>query len=127
MNDTPIKTPTLAELAAAGYSINVEHNRLHKFAVVKNGKMIVKEILSSHVPGLEHNSDDSVLTLLPKGGMTNVWVTDPETKVEFYGYSRCHPNDNYSKRDGINEALKRIAALMLVTDGVDGFNLRLQL
>jgi hypothetical protein len=65
--------------------------------------------------------------LRAKGGRTDVYITDPETKAEFYGFSRCHPDDNYDKRAGVNEALKRVAALMLVMDGTDGFKARLQL
>lgn len=124
MNDTPIKTPTLAELAAAGYSIDVKHVRLFDSAYVNGGKLVV-ETLESTLPEMKDNSVGTALRA--KGGRTDVYVTDPETKAEFYGYGKCHPEDNYSKRNGIDEALKRIVALMLVTDGVDGFKLRLQL
>jgi hypothetical protein len=132
MNEAPIRTPTLAELRAAGYVVEIEHDRLNRVAYAKNGKLIVKEVLSSGIPGLEEEVKGSELgfgmvAVLPKGGMTEVWVTDPETSAEFYGYGRCHPNDNYSKRDGINEALKKIAGLMMVMDGKEGFKCRLQL
>ena len=36
MNDTPIKTPTLAEFVAAGYVPDVYHDRLHRVAYIKN-------------------------------------------------------------------------------------------
>ena len=124
MNDTPIKTPTLAELAAAGYSIDVKHVRLFDSAYIDNNKLVVVTIEST-LP--EMNGPIYGMALRAKGGKTEVCVTDPETKAQFYGYGKCHPEDNYNKRDGINEALKRIAALMLVTDGTDGFKLRLQL
>jgi hypothetical protein len=124
MNDTPIKTPTLAELAAAGYSVDVRHVRLFDSAYVDDNKLVV-ETIESTLPEMKGQTVGTVLRA--KGGKTEVYVTDPETKAEFYGYGKCHPEDNYNKRDGINEALKRISALMLVTDGVDGFKLRLQL
>jgi len=127
MNDTPIKIPTLAELSAAGYSINIEHNRLHKVALVKDGRMVVREAFENELAGLERDYDVGLKTLLPKGGVTNVRVTDPETSAEFYGHGRCHPDDNYDKHAGIDEALKKIAALMVVMDGTDGFKNRLQL
>lgn len=132
MNDTPIKTPTLAELAAAGYSVNVEHNRRIRVAYSKNGKLIVSNFLSNEIPAVEEEVRHSDLgfgmaTTLPKGGLTEVWVTDRETSAEFYGYGRCHPDDNYDKKAGVNEALKKIVALMMVMDGKEGFNLRLQL
>ena len=127
MNNTPIKTPTLAELAAAGYSINIEHNRRHKVAFLSGDRMVVREAFENELEGLRREADAGISVPLPKGGVTNIWVTDPETKAEFYGYGRCHPADNYDKHTGINEALKKIAALMVVMDGKEGFNLRIQL
>jgi hypothetical protein len=127
MNDTSIKTPTLVELTAAGYSINIEHNRRHKVAFLNGEKMIVREAFTNELNGIRRDSEVGITTLLPKGGMTEIWVTDPETSAEFYGFARCHPDDNYDKHTGINEALKRVAALMLVMDGTDGFKCRLQL
>jgi len=132
MNDTPIKTPTLAEFVAAGYVTDVYHDRLHRVAYIKNGKLIVKDFHSSEIPAAESLAENSDLefgmaTLLPKGGKTEVWITDPVTSAEFYAYGICHPHDNYDKKAGVTEALKRIVALMLVTDGVDGFKCRLQL
>lgn len=132
MNEAPIKTPTLAELRSAGYVIEIEHNRLNRVAYAKNGKLIVKEVLSSGIPELEEEVKTAdlpfgMVAVLPKGGLTVVWVTDPETSAEFYGYGRCHPNDNYNKRDGVNEALKKIVGLMMEMDGKEGFKCRLQL
>lgn len=131
MNETPVKTPTLAELRDAGYVINIEHDRARRIVYSVNGKLIVKDVLHSELPKLriEDFSDHGfgLATVLPKGGMTKVWVTDPDTSAEFYGFGRCHPKDNYSKRDGINEALKKIAGLMTVMDGKEGFKCRLQL
>ena len=131
MNDTPIKTPTLAELRDTGYVINIEHNRARRIAYTKNGKMIVKDILDSEIPELNIEEDSDygfgLGTVLPKGGLTEVWVTDPETSAEFYGYGRCHSKDNYNKRTGIGEALKKISGLMMVMDGKEGFKCRLKL
>lgn len=124
---TPIKTPTLAELHAAGYKTHVEHRRVHKVAYYcpTSGKLVIKDFTPPAHPPVK---PDSVMTeMLPKGGMTEIWVTDPETSAEFYGFAKCHPEDNYNKRAGVNEALKRVAALMLVMDGTDGFKCRLQL
>lgn len=131
MNDTPIRTPSLAELKAAGYHVNVEHNRLFKVARVReNGTLEVKTFLRD-IPSMTVSSDDedafNPTELLPKGGKTEVWVTDPETSAEFYGYGRCHPDDNYDKKTGVLEALKKITGLMAVMDGKEGFKSRLQL
>ncbi len=124
MNNTPIKTPTLAELSAAGYSVEVRHVRIFDSVYVDNNKLVVQTIESS-LPEMKGQTVGTVLRA--KGGKTEVYVTDPETQTEFYGYGLCHSDDNYCKRDGINEALKRISALMLVMDGKDGFKARLQL
>lgn len=124
MNDTPIKTPTLAELVAAGYSIDVSHVRLFDTAYVDGDKLVVATLESS-LPEIRGNAFGTALRA--KGGKTEVWVTDRETSAEFYGYGRCHPDDNYDKKAGVNEALKKIVALMLVMDGKEGFKCRLQL
>jgi len=131
MNTAPIKTPTLAELRKAGYVIDIKHNRLFKTARIReNGTLEVKTFLRD-IPSMTVSLDDEAAInpteLLAKGGMTEVWVTDPETSAEFYGFAKCHPADNYDKRAGVNEALKRVAALMLVMDGTDGSKNRLQL
>ncbi len=124
MNDTPIKTPTLAELADAGYSIDVRHVRLFDTAYVDRGKVVV-ETLEASLSEIRGHTFGTALRA--KGGKTEVWVTDPATSAEFYGYGRCHPDDNYDKKAGVNEALKKIVALMMVMDGKEGFKLRLQL
>lgn len=124
MNNTPIKTPTLAELSAAGYYVDVRHVRRFDSAYVNNNKLVVETIETS-LPEMRGNTAGTALRA--KGGKTEVWLTDPETSAEFYAYALCHPDDNYCKRDGINEALKRITSLMLVMDGKDGFKPRLQL
>jgi hypothetical protein len=124
MNETPIKTPTLAELRDAGYSIDVRHVRLFDTAYVDKGKVIV-ETLEGSLPETRGHTFGTALRA--KGGKTEVWITDKETSAEFYGFARCHPDDNYDKKAGVNEALKRVAALMLVMDGKEGFKCRLQL
>lgn len=124
MNDTPIKTPTLSELTAAGYAVDVRHVRLFDTAYVDGDKVVV-ETLEASLPEIEGHSFGTALRA--KGGKTEVWVTDPATSAEFYGFAKCHPADNYDKKAGVREALKRVAALMLVMDGKEGFSLRLQL
>lgn len=118
MNTTPIKTPTLAELSAAGYSVDVRHIRLFDSAYVDKDR-IVLETIESTLPEMKGQTVGTVLRA--KGGMTEVWVTDPKTSAEFYGFARCHPNDNYDKRIGIAEALKRVTGLMRTLNGTDGF------
>lgn len=124
MNDTPIKIPTLAELAKAGYSIDVKHVRLFDTAYVDRDKVMI-DTLESSLPEMAECTFESALRA--KGGKTEIWVTDPTTSSEFYGFARCHPNDNYDKRTGVSEALKRVTALMMVMDGKEDFNFRLQL
>jgi hypothetical protein len=131
MNDTPIKTPTLDELRKAGYVIDIRHNRLFRTARIRdNGTLEVKTFLRD-IPSMTVSVDDeeaiNPTELLAKGGVTEIWVTDPETSAEFYGFAKCHPDDNYDKRAGVNESMKRVAALMMVMDGTDDFKCRLQL
>lgn len=69
----------IEQLKAGGYKVSVRHIRLIK----KNGE------------------------LSARGGKTVVVLTKPDGKV-LVGEARCHSNDNYSKREGIIEALKKI-------------------
>ena len=91
MNTTPVRTPTLSELKTAGYVVEVKHNRMHRVAYHDpvSGKLVVKNFIPPvHPLGVE---PENVLTeLLPKGGKTEVWVTDPETSAEFYEIGRAH-------------------------------------
>lgn len=123
MNNTPIKTPTLAEFTAVGYVVDINHVRVFDTAEFERNKLRIGT-MEATLPEIKGNSYGTALRA--KGGRTDVYVTDPETSAEFYGYAKCHPDDNYDKKEGIKEALKRVAALMLVTDGVDGFKCRLQ-
>jgi hypothetical protein len=119
---TETKTLTLDKLKAAGYKIDVRHLREFDVASTRTGKVKVETRL---FPVWEARCLP-MASLRACGGMTEVWVTDPETSAEFYGYGKCHPDDNYNKRHGITEALKKIESLMLVMDGKDGFKYRLQ-
>lgn len=121
-----IRTPSLAELKSAGYHVNIRHGRSHRLAFIdpNTSKLVVKTMIPpEHPRGIK--PEDVMIELLPKGGLTEVWVTDPETSAEFYGYARCHKSDNYNKKDGINKALERVMELMLVMDGKDGFKMKL--
>lgn len=122
----PIRNPSLAELTAAGYVVNIVHNRRHKVAYMDpaNGKLVVKIFTEPDHPPVEPR--DVLTELLPKGGKTEVWVTDPETSAEFYGYAICREDENYNRKDGVNRALSRIIGLMLVMDGKEGFKFRLK-
>ncbi len=126
MNNTPIRTPSLNEFRNAGYSVNISHLRRYKVAYIPlhSSKLVVKTFFQPEHPRVDPKL---VMTeLLPKGGKTEVRVTDKETGAEFFGYSICHPKDNFKKSEGINEALKRVTGLMLVMDGTDGFKFRIQ-
>jgi hypothetical protein len=115
-----IRTPTLAEVKAAGYHVSITHNRLCRVAYqdLSTGKLVVKTMTRRELPREEdcetpeaaHKMVTTITELLPKGGLTEVWVTDP---------------DNYNKRDGVNKALERVVELMLVMDGRDGFKMKL--
>lgn len=127
-----VEIPTLEELRAAGYVIKIKHNRPTKFAYVdpKSKKIVVKVVVNDPNNNLDYPRfsleflDPIVSELLPKGGKTEIWVTDPTTSAEFYGYSRCHSEDTYEKRIGINKAIERVVQLMLVMDGKEGFKIR---
>jgi len=130
MNDK-IRTPSLAEVRAAGYKVDISHRRLHKVAYTspQTGKLVVHNVC--HVK--EFVNTDSVkefmlFELLPKGGLTEVTVTDPVTNLEFFASSRCHEVDNYDKRAGVEKCLERIIGLMVVCEwkGDEGFKVRLQ-
>jgi hypothetical protein len=123
-NDTSTKTTTLADLRNAGYEVDIRHNRIIDYANVVNGKLVIGKAFMSVPEFRAFKGTNSALRA--RGGRTDVTVTDPETKLEFYGYGICCDGDNYNKKDGIDEALKRVTALMLVCDGKDGFKCRLQ-
>ena len=125
MNKT-VRTPTLAELKTAGYEIDIHHNRVHKVAYSdpNTGKLVV-----TNVVGRKMDENGYVLfELLPKGGVTEVSVTDTVTGLEFAASARCRDDENYDKRVGVNRCLDRIIGLMLVCEWKNeaGFTVRLQ-
>lgn len=135
MTNEKLKTPSLADFKSAGYIVEIKHNRLFKVAYKNpvNGKIVVKVVNHKTIENLIPGSTDGCLVdavpitseLLPKGGMTEIWVTDPETSAEFYGFARCSDKENYNKAVGVVKALERVMGLMLVLDGKEGFKCRL--
>ncbi len=136
-----LKTPTLAEVKAAGYVVEVKHNRLTKIAYkdTVNGKIVVKVVdhkthldlinnfkIAELTDGFKINTELFISELLPKGGLTEIWVTDPDTSAEFYGFAKCSDKENYNKAVGVTKALERVMGLMLVLDGQDGFKMKLK-
>lgn len=41
-----------------------------------------------------------------KGGRTIIEISSPDGK-EAFGIAHCHPQDNYNKKEGVRQALKR--------------------
>ncbi len=131
MNNT-INVPTLTEFRKGGFTVNIEHYHRYKIAYKdRQGKIFVETIYRRR----EYIEDPSFLyfkpftkeacpvlfELLPKGGRTEVTVIDPETKAEFWASAVCRKDENYNKFIGVNQCLSRIADLMAVCDGTDGF------
>ena len=119
------KTPTLKEIKAAGYYVNIRHLRAYDVAYKVNDRLY-KEVMYLE----KDRANQSELmgfglhALLPKGGRTEVEVYDPETKARFWADSSCHPEDHYVCSEGIKECLKKVTGMMLVSDGVEGFDCR---
>lgn len=125
---SPIKIPSLSEVKAAGYDVKINHVRLFKVAYIDDlsKKLVVKNVLKTYGEMRNDISENILNELLPKGGKTEVILTDTETNVEFYASTTCRNDENYSKSIGINKALERVIGLMLVCDGRDGFTMRIK-
>lgn len=126
MNDTKtVRTPTLKEFKAAGYSIIVEHLRRYKIVGKdpRTGKIYVS-IVSGASRSTNKNSRN--VELLARGGSTTVTIIDPDTGTEFFSAARCRDNENFSKKIGIKYCLNRITSLMLVCSGKDGFTFKIE-
>ena len=130
---------SLADFKAVGYDINIVHNRRYKVAYLEpiTGKLVVKVIVNdtqSMTPnGLNpdwtkklEKSDLCFSQLLAKGGVTEITITDPETKTDFYAKSICREDENYNKAYGVNKCLCRVFDLMTVCDDVDGFKMKIK-
>lgn len=88
---------TIENLKKLGYNVKVEH---HRRCVSLNTKYPFKpKVYESNVKSSEHH-------LLPTGGTTVVFVTTPQGETRI-GTSRCHEDDRYVKKHGINIALQR--------------------
>jgi hypothetical protein len=91
----------LEQLKAGGYNVEIAHYRLAKTSFTglghKNGTVLIRS----------KQSDRNSSKFLARGGKTVVTVTSPQNKI-FTGVAFCHPNDNYCKREGILQALKKV-------------------
>jgi hypothetical protein len=126
----------LNQFKASGYTVKIVHNRRYKVAYIEpiTNKLIVKVIVNdtqSMTPGglnpdwkWPNNEPMCISQLLAKGGVTEVTVTDPETKTDFYAKAVCREDENYSKAFGVDKCLCRIYDLMTVLDGKDGFTMK---
>lgn len=104
-----------------GYAVRISHYRRFKVPSMRNGRLSLKTVLRN-----DNANRYPLRELLPKGGLTTITVTDPETKVEFYGKATCHTKENYNKKRGIEKCLERVIYLMRVCDGKDGFEFKLK-
>jgi methenyltetrahydromethanopterin cyclohydrolase len=131
MNDT-VKTPTVADLRNTGYKVGITHNRVYKMAYTDftSGKIVVKNgvnpVSTLREANIDSNSDGVLYELLPKGGRTEVTVTDEVNKIDFMASATCREDENYDKRVGVSRCLDRIIGLMLVCEyqNKDGFKVR---
>jgi hypothetical protein len=139
MNEKIKISTNLSDFRKASYGVKIVHNRKFKIAYVEpiTGKLIVKIIyndtLSMTSDGLNPDwnkkpkkSEFCFSELLAKGGITEVTVTDPETKTDFYAKSICREDENYNKAVGVEKCLDRVYDLMTVCDGVDGFKMKIK-
>ena len=133
MNET-IKTPTLAELKAAGYEVDIDHCRLFKIAYEHptTRKLVIHTVCHPRqFMSCNSEADEEIgllSELLPKGGKTNVMVRDPVSNLDFTATATCREDENYDKRIGVEKCLDRIVGLMLVCEyqNKDGFKVRVR-
>jgi hypothetical protein len=85
----------LQQLKSGGYKVQIHH---------------VRNIMTNKGLELVDSRDITLMDeIYARGGKTIVIVTTPSKKV-FMGVALCHPNDNYSKKEGIIQALKKVFA-----------------
>jgi hypothetical protein len=122
MNDT-VKTPTVADLRKTCYKVEIVHRRAWRicYSDYKTGKLVVKNVLN--IKGVMLNETDSpdpiLIELLPKGGVTEVTVSDSVSGLDFTASATCRDSENYDKRVGVKKCLDRIIGLMLVCEYQD--------
>lgn len=110
---------TIKEFRKAGYKVHVDHRRLWKIAYIepRNKSLVVKTVENTQGVMSRGGTPDEngvLYQLLPKGGRTEVTVTDPATGLDFYAYADCRSDENYNKRTGVEKCLERVAELVLV-------------
>jgi hypothetical protein len=135
MNDT-ITTPSLNSFRKAGYEVDISHNRIWKIAYndFETGKIVTKKVLKDISTMKLDNAvnkavnGEVIYELLPKGGITEVIVFDPESDLNFTAKATCSNKDNYDKRIGVDKCLSRIIGLMLVCEyqNKEGFKVRVK-
>lgn len=79
-------TETVKSLREKGWKVRVLHGRNYSESIIGKSRRFVQRVLKA------------------KGGNTVVELTSPNGK-EFSGKARCHPNDNYNKKEGVRIAL----------------------
>lgn len=125
--NTAVTVPTVYQFRKAGYKVRVNHCRQLKVAYInpRSNKLVVKNVMvTDEADGAAMESDQILGEVLPKGGETRVTVFDSESQLEFVGVARCHEVDNYNKKVGVQKALEQVIGLMQVTEGKDGFKMR---
>lgn len=108
---------TIAEFRKAGYKVHVNHIRNWRIAYVepRNNKLVTKTVPNTaHVMNNDDGDNFVLFSLEPKGGRTEVIVTDPTSGIDIYADSTCHSEVNYDKKRGVETCLKRIVDLILV-------------
>jgi len=110
MNETTSVTPTVAGLIAAGYVINVLHNRRYKVVTKdeRTGKIAVN--VDEYTTGAARffQSKGAIMELLPSGGTTIVSLTIPKINRTFSGAAVCRKDENYNKKTGVRIALQEV-------------------
>lgn len=112
------ESPTVAELVNLGYKVDVVHHRNYKIAHMgNNNKLVIKTVCHPRwFVETESISGDAFYELLACGGVTEITITCPDTRLEFFGKATCHSEVKYNKKEGVKECLKRIVDLMRVVE-----------
>lgn len=121
------KLPTVKFLRENGFDVEITHTRRFKIVELDKmtGKIVTRHLLSSWEYA---KGENRLAEFLPKGGLTEMYVTDTTIKDSptFYVKSVCSTKDNYNKKIGVSKCIARMVDFMRVCDGKDGFTNRLQ-
>lgn len=89
---------SIDDLRSEGYFVSVCHSRYVKDSYTLKWVLLSQRQILDEYGSLEYVSC--------RGGFTTVHVTTPEG-VKLYGYAKCSFNDNFQRKVGVSQAMKR--------------------